>query len=213
MLVSHTEFENSLVPDGANTLYSLLFGDSAPGGYAILLSSNGFGISGPCQTLADGDSACVLLGSLLNPEPAAFGDATSGCGGPGFTSPTGSTTNPITANGPCFPLTMGIGGGGLTFNGTAVASTTATYPASITDVFLDALACETISASGPGQDTTSPNSCAQGTVSAYSKSLTHAPLPAAGGATPCGGTGQVSCAVTVPQAGDSINVQVTISFQ
>lgn len=44
--------------------------------------------------------------------------------------------------------------------------------------------------------------------------LTAATLPAANTtATPCGGSGQISCAVNVPEAGDTINVQVTLSFQ
>ena len=47
----------------------------------------------------------------------------------------------------------------------------------------------------------------------YLDAFTSATLPQSGGATPCGGTGQISCAVTVPAAGDTINVQVTISFQ
>jgi len=73
-----------------------------------------------------------------------------------------------------------------------------------------------VSVCGP---TVSPSTCAAETYpdSASLDSITAftaASLPASSStATPCGGTGQISCAVNVPEAGDTINVQVTISFQ
>jgi hypothetical protein len=70
-----------------------------------------------------------------------------------------------------------------------------------------------VSTCGP---TVSPAACAKETYpdnvgNDFLTAFTDTTLPQPGGA--CGGTGQVSCAVTVPEAGDTINVQVTISFQ
>jgi len=197
-LVSHTEFENSLV--GPALLADMLFGYDVPGGYKVILTSGAAG-SGPCPALSGGSTSCTLVGSLFSPEPASFGDLASGCGG----VPSG-LPNQITATGPCFPLSLSTLASALVFSGTAVASPTATYPAQITDVYLDPLFCVGLA----------PASCAQGLIT-ISGDLTHATLPKGPppGTAPnlCGETGQVSCAVTVPAAGDTISVQVTISFQ
>jgi hypothetical protein len=213
-LISHTEFENSLTTTGTGVLNGFLLGSEVPGGYTVVLSNNGSEQSGPCPVVPlTGSTACDLVGSLISPLPAAFGDPFAQCGGTLWGSQ-------VTAAGPCFPLSISGGGtAALTFKGTAVSSTTATYPASITDVYLNPTYCISypggVPAVGPGDAAVSPNTCAEGTQvgGPISQNLTHASLPVSGGATPCGGTGQVSCAVTVPAAGDSINVQVTISFQ
>jgi len=215
-LVSHTEFENSLVQTGGESnLVDILIGLDVPGGYMIAMGANS---GAPCAALSgSGSGNCILLGSLVSPEPAAFGDQSTECGGTGF-------KNQITATGPCFPLSIGASGStdtgatGLVFTGTAVANApAATFPASITDVYLYPLTCPVASlviGTPPGGAATSPNACATAGQAAGFFALTHAPLPTANTpTTPCGGTGQVSCAVTVPAAGDSINVQVTISFQ
>jgi hypothetical protein len=188
-LISHTEFENALIqPDGVVSLTNLFLGYTVPGGYKVILANGTSGNSGPCAPIDTSISWCILVGSLISPEPAAFGDLATGCGGTG--------KNQITATGPCFPLSIGaVGFTGIAFSGTAVASTTV----SITDVYLDPLSCpETlITTSGPGSATTSPNTCAQseaGTVNG----LTHATLP-----TP----------VTISAAGQLISVNVQLTFQ
>ncbi len=208
-LVSHTEFENALVqPGGAAQLSSLLLGTEAPGGYAVIMRSSATANTGPCPPSNQGATACILIGSLLSPEPAGFGLSGS-CGGTGF-------PYQISPAGPCFPLSIGAltlqtgEYAGLAFSGTVVASTSG----QITDVYLDPILCAPGIASGPGSATGSANSCAQGSGGATGVgSLTHATLPASGSGAPCGAAGQISCAVNVPAAGDSINVSVTISFQ
>lgn len=217
-LLSHTEFENSLTTAGNTVLSGFLLGSEVPGGYTVILSGNGSEQNGPCPMVPlTGSTACDLVGSLISPLPAAFGDPFAECGGTAW----GAL---VTAAGPCFPLSISGGGtGALTFTGTAVSSTTATYPASITDVYLNPTYCISYPggepAVGPGNAAVSPNTCAEGAQAGapVSQNLTHANLPQGPppGTAPnlCGGTGQVSCAVTVPEAGDSINVQVTLSFQ
>jgi hypothetical protein len=192
-LVSHTEFENALVqPNGAQLMAGMLAGNLVPGGYRIDLASDPVKTIGPCASINTSQStSCKLVGSLISPEPAAFGDGSSGCGGTYF-------TNPITAAGPCFPLNIGMNNGtGLAFNGTAVASTSSP----ITDVFLDPILCiQASETTVPNAEATiSPNSCAQsdptgGTIGA----LTHATLPAP---------------VQVSGAGQLIFVTMQLSFQ
>jgi hypothetical protein len=197
-LVSHTEFENSLVQlYGAESLTALLAGYAVPGGYRVRLASDSVKDTGPCTgTGQEGtDDWCVLVGSLISPEPAAFGDNFSQCGGTGFSSPNGSTY-PITATGPCFPLSISTSGsaGSLTFMGTAVASTAV----NVTDVFLDPLVCPYLVSAVVGGAAASPNSCATGSGAYPYQGLTHATLPTA---------------VTISAAGQFISVNVQLSFQ
>jgi hypothetical protein len=62
---------------------------------------------------------------------------------------------------------------------------------------------------------TSPDSNSPGVDSVVAFTAAGLPAGPPPGTAPnlCGGTGEISCAVTVPAAGDTINVQVTISFQ
>jgi hypothetical protein len=208
-LVSHTEFENALVqPGGSASLSALLLGAETLGGYEVVMTSSATANIGPCPLTNSGATACILMGSLLSPEPAGFGLVGS-CGGTGF-------PYQISPAGPCFPLSIGavtLSSGeyvGLTFSGTAVASASG----QITDVYLDPVVCSAGTSSGPGAASDSANNCAQGSGGFIGVgSLTHATLPASGSGAPCGAAGQISCAVNVPAAGDSINVSVTISFQ
>ena len=196
-LVSHTEFENSLVqPNGPESLTALLAGFAVPGGYRVRLASSPVKDIGPCTgTGQEGtDEWCVLVGSLISPEPAAFGDNFSQCGGTAFSSPNGSTY-PITAAGPCFPLSISasVSTGSLTFTGTAVANTAV----NITDVFLDPLVCPYSVGSVAGGATASPSSCATSSGAYPYQGLTHASLPTA---------------VTISAAGQFISVNVQLSF-
>ncbi len=187
-LVSHTEFHNALDTNGAATLSNVLLGQFAPGGYGVVLYNSAGG--GPCQSIKISSTAtvtdCYLVGSLISPEPAAFGDGYSQCGGTGL-------TNQISATGPCFPLSISaISGGGLAFTGTAVASSTV----SITNVALNPLLCNALTGNvGPGDAVTAPNTCAQGEANEYE--LTRATL-----ATP----------VTISAVGQLISVNVQITF-
>jgi hypothetical protein len=191
-LVSHREFENALVPTlGAEQLTYLLLGSTVPGGYSISMTDSS-GNRGPCPALQS-FTGCFLIGSLISPEPAGFGDNSSGCGGTGF-------TYQIIATGPCFPLSISASSGttGLVFSGTAVASTID----SITDVSLEPIICpfnRTVTTSSPGSGTASPNACASGQAQAANTfPLTHATLP-----TP----------VQISAVGQFISVNVQISFQ
>lgn len=186
-LVSHTEFENSLVqPDGPQNLAALLLGTEVPGGYFVYLTNGTNSFAGPCPTINTSDTACNLIGSLMSPTPATFGDQASGCGGTGF-------KNAITAAGPCFPLSISlVANTGLAVSGTAVAATSS----QITDVYLSPIVCGRI-----GTTTivsTAPSACAQGQPGEGPEAyLTHATLPTA-------------VQVTADQ---SIAVNVQVSFQ
>jgi len=189
-LVSRTEFENSLVlPYGAEALSFLLLGEDVPGGYRVALASDTTASTGPCTALTGGGpTACLLVGSLINPAPTTFRDQL--CGFSGTTAP-----NQITATGPCYPLTISPSGtGGLITTGTAVATTTS----SITDVFLYPILCSSSTgrpvAEGGGD--LSPNTCAQGVGGA--STFTHATL---------------STPVSITAVGQFIAVTVQLSFQ
>jgi hypothetical protein len=194
-LVSHTEFENSLVqPTGASDLVAMLFGYGAPGGY--LVEVGGGGTAGPCA-LVNGFNTCLLIGSLISPMPAGFGDFYTACGGTSFVSTAGQSFQ-TSAAGPCFPLKVSTNNPstgfptGLAFSGTAVAS--AANP--ITNVILNAIICPISLPSGvtPGSGATSPNACAQGQgIAAVLTSATVGP-------------------VTISAAGQLISVDVQISF-
>jgi hypothetical protein len=185
-VVSHTEFENSLV--GATLLGDMLTGVIVPGGYQVSLHDSPTGTTGPCQPLPNNSSIteCVLVGSLISPTPTTFADLNIGCGLPA--SPNGL----ISALGPCFPLTIAANSTGFTVTGTATS-----YVASdtITDVYLGPLTCGTLAAGSVAA--VSPSTCAGGntTVQNY---LTHGSLPTPG--------------VAITAVGQSIFVSVQISF-
>jgi hypothetical protein len=189
-VVSHTEFENSLAPDGSVNLTSLLLGNFVPGGYEVTLynaSASSAYLSGPCQGINNPqNTGCVLIGSLISPTPGSFSDQINNCG----------STNIIAATGPCFPLTITPASdtGLLVFKGTAVAAST-TPP--ITDVVLAPLTCPSFGGLTSAINTVSPSTCAQGQTAAWSY-LTHATLQ-----TP----------VTITTVGQFIAVTVQISFQ
>jgi len=189
-LVSHTEFENALVqPEGAKTLAYLLLGIEVPGGYLVTLTNGAATGTGPCGALANGNTSCNLLGSLLSPAPATFIDESSHCG---FGGP---AHNAVTATGPCYPLSIGTanGGVGLSISGTAVASTAT----SITDVYLYPVLCNDPGGRNSiGGATDSPNGCAEseGAASTFTHATLQTPVP-----------------ITV--AGQLIAVTVQLSFQ
>jgi hypothetical protein len=189
--VSREEFENSLVqPSGSEDLTLLLLGSYVPGGYTVALYNSGVAGSGPCPSLYNGYTLCLLVGSLTSPTPTSFVDYSDGCGN--------AVNGPITPAGPCFPLsiTPALGTTGIAFSGTAVATNTAT---SITDVSLTPLFCPFPTNPPTGAVVTaSPNACSQGGNSGTVGGLTHATLPSP---------------VQITAVGQSIAVTVQISFQ
>lgn len=162
-VVSHTEFENSLVDPAL--LGAILTGFWVPGGYQVTLADSPTATTGPCQpatlrTPAGGVSLvseCLLLGSLISPTPALFSDQTLGC--PGLP-------------GQCFPLTITPTSTGFTVTGTATSVVAGDY---ITDVYLVPLTCN----SDSGASVVSPSACAGGTT-AGPVNLTHGTLPTPG---------------------------------
>ena len=190
-LVSHTEFENALVqPSGAKILATLLAGVGVPGGYRVTVGDS-TGFIGPCAPLSAVDpsyTACYLVGSLISPMPATFGDNFLGCGGAQPEWPV-----PVTAAGPCFPLSISLASAGLNFNGTAVSASTT---APITDVYLVLLPC----GFQTGVSSGSPSSCAtdQANQQGVAQNLTHATL---------------STPVQITAVGQLISVNVQLSFQ
>lgn len=214
-LFSHTEFENSLVGGSTGTSWLPVFFAQGLvlGEWGILLGDPS---SPPCTasvagmpfnsertnltSLAYGGSYCVLTQAALtdaiyalNCSPAPNSGCSSGLTvGPSYnTFLNASSATPLTLSG-----TVVSSGGGTISQVQTVLST-----------------CGPNVAPAACWAETSPDSNAADNVIA----ITAAPLPQGpppGSATsPCGEAGEISCAVTVPEAGDSINVSVTISFQ
>jgi len=166
-VVSHTEFENTLVqPSGAATLTSILTGTLVPGGYAIILADSLDGGGGPCEPSNVGSQSCLLFGSLTSPTPTTFTYVDNCPGQPGQ----------------CFPLSITPGSTGFTVGGTATSFFASQH---ITDVYLDVLTCPSSAPPAPSSiNAVSPSACAAGLAGLVS--LTHATLatpvlvPAAG---------------------------------
>jgi hypothetical protein len=157
-MVRHVEFENSLTLGGATSLATLLLGTEVQGGFAVFLSNNIAGTTGPCSPGAGGATACILFASLINPTPAAFTDETNGCPG----------------GADCFPLTIASNATltGISLTGTAIAGSNG----QITDVSVANLTCGPYPTTATSPiNTASPSSCAAGTVSNI-YGLTHATL-------------------------------------
>ncbi len=189
-LLSHTEFENSLQAAGQLTLAELLSG-YVPGDWMITLD----GAQG--VTYQPGQQSCTNSVTTSGVGPCAIVESggymqTVQCPGNGYQ---------------CF-ATLKVGkptGGTFTLQGTATSGAAGV----ISDV--ETLTNVCLPSATPAACETGANFLANyasfGTFSA-------ATLPASNTtSTPCGGTGQISCAVTVPDAGDQISVSVTISFQ
>ncbi len=190
-LISHTEFENKLQSNGAYELALLLSG-YVPGDWMIAIDG-GPGISG----------------APSSPQPVCTNSIyTSGVGPCGMVEGGGYfATQFCPGDGlQCFN-TLTVADPGLTqsqfvqLQGSAVSA----MSGMITDVETLRTVCS---------PSVTPSVCETGTNLIREDTFTAASLPTSSTAsTPCGGSGQISCAVTVPEAGDTINVTVTISFQ
>ena len=191
-LVSHTEFENALQSGGQQALAALLWGYT-PGDWAVFLDGAPGDSQLPCtSSLTSGPAPCemVVSGSRFASNCAGglpAGLSTAQC------FPTLEVTSDVNRNST-----------NIAFTGTVIASSAGVI--TINDVQTFLTLC------GPSS---TPAVCASSNgnpVEVYE--FTAAPLPTSNTpSTPCGGTGQISCAVNVPAAGDTINVSVTISFQ
>jgi hypothetical protein len=203
-LVSHTEFENSLYTGNGSifTKPSAYFSRTLTlGEWGIILS----GSPAPCPAtipftfattyaymhtgFAFGGPFCVLSEitppAAIEPQNCAAAPS-SGC----------SQNLKVSTD----------SSGNLTLMGSVVATDSGTI--SQVQTILSTCA-PSVSPSACASETT-PDNVEDDLLNAF----TAATLPQSStSTTPCGGTGQISCAVTVPAAGDSINVSVTISFQ
>jgi hypothetical protein len=187
-LISHTEFENSLQTTGQQALAAILWGFT-PGDWAVFLDGASGDTQLPCtSSVTSGLAPCEVVA----PGSSFASNCLSGL-------PAGLTMAQ------CFP-TLGVGSDvnrnstNVALAGTLIASNAGV----ITDVQTFLQLCS---------PSITPAVCASsnGTpVGSYE--FTSATLPAQGSGQ-CGGANQISCAVNVPAAGDTINVSVTISFQ
>lgn len=216
-LLSHTEFENSLVggPFGGGSWLTYFFlqqakpssnslgGSLTPGEWGILLGDPS---SPPCSAnlttsfnLPSYGGTDILRGTFCvltqQVPPAAIYPV--GCG----SGNEGCSYNLVVSN----PFN-GDGVNVLQLSGSVVSQS----PGTISVVQTVLSYCEGNVAPSVCWSETAPDSNAFGGFFAF----TQAGLPASNTTQfPCGGAGQISCAVNVPEAGDTINVQVSISFQ
>jgi hypothetical protein len=194
-LVSHTEFENKLVQPSGQFDLALLLSGYVPGDWEIQLDA-----ASPAP--AQQKPICTNSDATSGVGPCDIDEAggyfqTSLCPGTGEQCfPTLHVVNPnqVTPTGTTQSDTV-------TLQGTA----TSAMAGEITDVETQMEVC---------YPTVTPSVCQTGNGIFTHGPFTAATLPASNTtATPCGGTGQISCAVNVPEAGDTINATVTISFQ
>jgi hypothetical protein len=202
-LVSHTEFENSLQSTGADILTGLLSGQYVPGGFQIVFNTSvtpSYGLPAVPVGLCD-NGLCHLYDSRLTylaTEVCTPAEAAAGtCGLLTYAANVG--TDPTWA-------------AGFTLTGTVNNISSGGQIQSVASVEQYCTIASILSPQGSTAfNAYSPQQCgASPSFKAYL--ITGATLPQANGPTPCGGPGQVSCAVTVT-AGQSVNVSVTISFQ
>jgi hypothetical protein len=188
-LISHTEFENSLVQGtGTEALAPILLGFTVPGGWDVdLIGSGTGGTGGPCS----GGVYCHLVTSQLS----------AGCSGCGSlqtslnSTPTGGPGSAVVLSGQVQSTQGGSIGAVFTYIALCPASTPP-----------NALGTSSPAQCGANYQAAAPDI----SLSPF----TQANLPNSSTTTsPCGGTGQISCQVTVPEAGDAISVTVTLSFQ
>ncbi len=200
-VVSHTEFENSLVSGGSgdNLLTQILAGNVTLGAWAIFLS-NGTG-TGPCST-----GGTSHLCSILSASATALGQQQACSTIVGSASPQPS----------CYAtLTETIGGTAqnqLMLSGSAYVDTSTQI-----SVLQSGIAtCGALSNSSMSLSTVAPSACLP-TVTVNSSGpanagiFTSVGLPQSSSGL-CGGANQPPCAVNV-SAGQTVAVLVTFSFQ
>jgi len=200
-LVSHTEFENSVIPSTQEPMI-ILVGAYTAGEWGIVMGGN----SSPCTANVVGPFGVFDTEGIYNITFAPPYCVISGTAP--FITPTGCTAAaggiPASSCSQSLGVVPNSGGDFFTLSGQVVATESGTISRVGTIL-------------GVCPNGVSPNTCATETArdsaQDFVSGFTAATLPQSGSGTPCGGTGEISCAVTVPAAGDTINVQVTISFQ
>jgi hypothetical protein len=210
-LISHTEFENNLYSTGIVALARFLFGGYGEG--ATVFPGSTVGEWGVLLSDVNGKPPCSAKLAPPFGNPNSLNAVTVEFNGPYcILTPTASQAaiSPENCGGCSSSLQVGqdILGTQLVLSGEVVATSGGT----ISQVQTIVSGCgQTVSPSVCATET-SPDSPTRGvdTVGTF----TGAALPTSNTTTtPCGGTGQISCAVNVPEAGDTINVSVTLSFQ
>jgi hypothetical protein len=202
-LVSHTEFENSLYTGGYpyTTPGAYLSRTLTQGEWGITLS----GSPAPCSATIPFTFA---TGYAYQPTRFAFGGpfcVLSEITPPAAIEPQNCAAAPSSGCSQNLKVSTDSSGN-LTLMGSVVAADSGTISQVQT----------ILSTCAPG---VSPAACASETSpddvhDDYLNAFTAATMPTSNTpSTPCGGAGQISCAVNVPAAGDTINVSVTISFQ
>lgn len=184
-LVSHTEFENSL--KGQFLLATLLSG-FVMGDWMVVLDGAGGDTQEPCTNPASPGAVPCGIGA----SGGYF--MTTQC--PGILLQCFPTLTLLSAFDPPTEYRTTV-----TVQGTATASATG----AITDVETLINVCYPSSTATDCQ-TTASELLTSGTFTAATLPASNTP------STPCGGTGEISCAVPV-SAGQVINVSVTLSFQ
>lgn len=207
-LISHTEFENSLFNPEATGLPTVFLGRTyTVGEWGILLGDSS---SPPCT--ATGVGALYDNNNSLLAFPGPF-CVLSEVVPPAPIEPENCAPTPDSGCSQNLQVSFqenGIGAFGqavsfepLTLTGTVLSVAGGTTVSQV----------QTILTECP-RNVSAYNCGTQPGVSVGLYTFTSATLPQSNTpSTPCGGKGQISCAVNVPEAGDIITVTVTISFQ
>ena len=210
-LISHTEFENSLFGGGGGEILPLLFTATQSAGFVYTPGEWGILLGDPSSSPCSAGLSYPFNDSGLAGPVAAFN--TPFCvlaqqAPPAAIYPTNCGSAP--SSGCSYNLLAGLNTqGNLALTGSVVSTSAGT----VSQVQTLLTTC-----SGKIAPVTCPTETSPDTLSPvggnFVMGFTAASLPKSStSATPCGGTGQISCAVNVPEAGDAINVSVTISFQ
>jgi hypothetical protein len=212
-LISHTEFENSLFGPGGAAILPMLFTATETGGFAYTPGEWGVLLGDPSSPPCSAGLNYPFKDINLANPILAFTPFVGGVCALAQLAPPAAiypgNCSPAPNSGCSYNLQVGQNTqGNLTLTGSVVSSSAGTI--SQVQTLLSTCSGKIAPAACPTE--TSPDDLSP-IGGDYVLAFTAATLPQSGGATPCGGTGQISCAVTVPAAGDTINVSVTISFQ
>jgi hypothetical protein len=207
-LLSHTEFENKIAAFGPQNIEQILSGWMIPGGWFIALSDPKNTTTGsPCT----GHNGAGQAGNCYIVQPTAVYLFEYNSGQP--LCPNGINSDPCNNSLGLSITNPGQGNSSLVLQG----SITATQSGNVGAVGTWLVVCSPNGAPGslPFAAVT-PVQCASNASleDTAAVTITSANLPSSNTTTtPCGGMGQISCEVNVPEAGDSINVSVALSFQ
>ncbi len=210
-LLSHTEFENSLFGGGGAEVLPSLFTATQAEGFAYTPGEWGVVLGDPSSSPCSAGISYPFNNSNLVAPSLAF--TSGGCALAQLAPPAAIyplNCSPAPNSGCSYNLQAGLNGqGNLALTGSVVSASAGT----ISQVQTLLSTCSEKIAPVACPTETSPDSLSP-VGGDFVLAFTAATLPQSStSTTPCGGTGQISCAVIVPAAGDSINVSVIISFQ